>query len=163
MPEQLDPSTTTRTSPAAVPGTAAASPDAAAASPDADTLASRYAPVTSRRTRRLKIAGAVAGIAVGVAGAAYLSFGNPNSSVRGQQISYSVKSPEMVEITFNVAKPKDATVLCTLNALNTNYAQVGTKSVVVGPSQVGEDQFTVQIATSELAVTAVIESCELSD
>lgn len=151
MPEQLDPphAPTTASSPAQPP-----------ASPD---LGTRYTPAASPRARRLKIAGAVAAIAVGVAGAAYLSFGNPGSSVRGQEISYSVKSSELVEITFNVAKPEDSTVACTLNALNTNYAQVGTKTVTIGPSDVGEAQFTVPIATTELAVTAVIESCELAD
>ena len=152
VPEQLD------SSPALSP---TASPTAA--TPDAHGLSSRYAPVASVRGRRLKIAGAVTGIALGVAGAAYFSFGNPGSAVRGQEVSYSVKSSEMVEMTFNVAKPQDATVQCTLNALNTNYAQVGTKTVMIGPSDVGEAQFTVQIATTELAVTAVIESCELSD
>lgn len=150
MPEQLDPS------PALTPDhDPAVTADAHAGS--------RYAPASNPRSRRLKIAGAVAGIAVGVAGAAYLSFGNPGSSVRGQEVSYAVKSSEVVEMTFNVAKPKDATVVCTLNALNTNYAQVGTKTVTIGPSDVGEARFTVDIATTELAVTAVIESCELSD
>ena len=151
MPEQLDPSPTR---------TPQAGPPAAA---DDDAARSRYAPAVSTRSRRLKIVGAVAGIAVGVAGAAYLSFGDPSSSVRGQEVSYSVTSSESVDMTFNVAKPLDATVVCTLNALNTNYAQVGTKSVTIGPSDVQEAQFTVQIATTELAVTAVIESCELSD
>lgn len=153
MPEQLDPS------PARTPDHDPAV-DAVAADAHAG---SRYAPAPNPRSRRLKIAGAVAGIAVGVAGAAYLSFGNPGSSVRGQEVSYAVKSSEVVEMTFNVAKPKDATVVCTLNALNTNYAQVGTKTVTIGPSDVGEARFTVDIATTELAVTAVIESCELSD
>ena len=155
MPEQLDP--------IPAPTSASSSPAPSPENPEAPGLGTRYTPAVNPRTRRLKIAGAVAGITVGVAGAAYLSFGNPGSSVRGQEVSYSVKSPEMVEMTFNVAKPQDATVLCTLNALNTNYAQVGTKSVTIGPSDVGEAQFTVQIATTELAVTAVIESCELAD
>ena len=151
MPEQLDP-------------TPAPTSDPAAPQPPAPTdLSTRYTPAATPGGRRLKIAGAVAAIAVGVAGAAYLSFGNPGSSVRGQEVSYSVKSSEMVEITFNVAKPEDSTVVCTLNALNTNYAQVGTKTVTIGPSDVGEAQFTVPIATTELAVTAVIESCELAD
>ena len=151
MPEQLDlsPTSTPRPGPPA--------------SADAADARSRYAPAATPRSRRLRIIGAVAGIAVGIAGAAYLSFGDPDSSVRGQEVSYSVTSSESVEMTFNVAKPLDATVVCTLNALNTNYAQVGTRSVTIGPSDVQEAQFTVQIATTELAVTAVIESCELSD
>lgn len=148
MPEQIDssPAQTTTSSPSGAPE-----------------LGSRYSSTATPRSRRLKIAGIVAALSVGVAGAAYFSFGNPGSSVRGQEISYSVKNSEMVEITFNVAKPQDATVVCTLNALNTNYAQVGTKTVTIGPSGVDEAQFTVPIATTELAVTAVIESCELAD
>ena len=145
MPEQIDPSP--------LPG-----PDARGLGTD---LGTRYAPAPTPRSRRLKIAGAVAGLALGVAGAAYLSFGNTATTVRGQEVGFSVKGPEAVDITFNIAKPQDATVVCTLNALNTNYAQVGTKEVTIGPSEVDEARFTTQIATTELAVTAVIEGCDL--
>ncbi|SDC92067.1 protein of unknown function [Sanguibacter gelidistatuariae] len=148
MPEQLDPSHDS-------------SHDPESTTPH--DLGTRYTTAPNPRARRLKFAGSVAGIAVMVAIAAYLSFGNTASSVRGQEFGFSVKGPEAIDITFDVAKPKDATVICTLNALNTNYAQVGTKDVTIGPSDVGEARYTTQIATTELAVTAVIESCTLVD
>lgn len=131
--------------------------------PGSPDLGTRYTPAPNPRYRRLKIAGMIAALAVGVAGAAYLSFGDADTSVRGQEVGFKVEGPESVTITFDVAKPKDSTVVCTLNALNTNYAQVGTKDVTIGPSEVGEARFTTQIATTELAVTAVVESCQLVD
>lgn len=148
MPEHLDPSHESSHDPQAA---------------EAADLGTRYSPASSPRSRRLKIVGIAAGLTVGVALAAYLSFGNPATSVRGQDVGFAVQGPEAVDITFDVAKPKGATVICRLNALNTNYAQVGTKDVTIGPSEVAESRFTTQIATTELAVTAVVESCTLVD
>ena len=94
-----------------------------------------------------------------LAAVAWMAFGQQGNDVRGRDVGYSVKSPEVVEITFDVAKPRDATVVCTLEALNSSYAQVGSREVTIGPSEVGEARFTTEIATSEEAVTAVVESC----
>lgn len=115
---------------------------------------------TRRRTnpvvlRVLVAAGAVVVLAL----VAWMAFAQEGNDVRGRDVGYSVKSPEVVEITFDVAKPKDATVVCTLEALNSSYAQVGTREVTIGPSTLAEARFTTEIATSEEAVTAVVESC----
>lgn len=126
-------------------------------------LGSRYATARAPRSRRLTVLGVVAGLTVGVLGAAYMAFGSPDAGVRGKDVGFSVTSSESVTITFDVAKPADSTVVCTLNALNTNYAQVGTRDVTIGPSDKGEARYTTQIATTELAVTAVVEACDLLD
>lgn len=96
-------------------------------------------------------------IALAVAYIAWASF--VPDTIRGKNVGFNVKSSEVIEITFDVAKPLDVTVICSLDALNTNYAQVGTKDVEIGPAEQFEQRFTTEIRTTETAVTAVVESC----
>lgn len=119
----------------------------------------RYGPArTAMSPGVLRIVVVVVTVAV-VGAVAWMAFGQQGNDVRGRDVGYSVQSPEVVEITFDVAKPRDATVVCTLEALNSSYAQVGSREVTIGPSTAGETRFTTQIATSEEAVTAVVEGC----
>ncbi|MEP7762991.1 DUF4307 domain-containing protein [Sanguibacter sp. 25GB23B1] len=119
---------------------------------------------TRRPTNPVVLRVLLAGVAVAVlALVAWMAFAQEGNDVRGRDVGYSVTSPEVVEITFDVAKPKDATVVCTLEALNSSYAQVGTREVTIGPSTLAEARFTTEIATSEEAVTAVVESCRTVD
>lgn len=95
-------------------------------------------------------------LAIGVA--AWFAWGTPN--VRGRDVGYKVAGSEMVTITFDVAKPKDMTVECRLDALNTNYAQVGTRMVTIGPAEKFEQRFVEDILTTERAVTATVHDCK---
>ncbi|MBF0723839.1 DUF4307 domain-containing protein [Sanguibacter inulinus] len=113
------------------------------------------------RTTQVRLA--VAAVTVAVLSIAWVTMGPTASTVRGKDFGYSVKGPEAVDITFDVAKPKDSTVVCTVEALNENYAQVGTKEVTIGPAEVSEARYTTTIATTELAVTAVVDECVLVD
>ncbi|MBI9114717.1 DUF4307 domain-containing protein [Sanguibacter suaedae] len=129
---------------------------------DAARLADRYGAPRAPRRRTLVVVGAIL-LACGVAGAAWLAFGPSDDGVRGKTFGFSVLSSEEVEIRFDVAKPQDATVVCTLDAMNAGYAQVGTKDVTIGPSDAPERRYTTTIATSEEAVTAVVDSCRIAD
>ena len=40
---------------------------------------------------------------------------------------------------------------------------MGTKDVTIGPAEVSEARYTTTIATTELAVTAVVDECVLVD
>lgn len=113
------------------------------------------------RTTQVRLA--VAAVTVAVLSIAWVTMGPTASTVRGKDFGYSVQGPESVDITFDVAKPKDSTVVCTVEALNENYAQVGTKDVTIGPAEVTEARYTTTIATTELAVTAVVDGCVLVD
>lgn len=134
------------------------------------TAAGSAAPVASGRydtrrgiSRTTQVRLAVAAVTVAVLSIAWVTMGPTASTVRGKDFGYSVKGPEAVDITFDVAKPKDSTVVCTVEALNENYAQVGTKDVTIGPAEVSEARYTTTIATTELAVTAVVDECVLVD
>lgn len=115
--------------------------------------------MSPRATRILLVA---VGLVV-VALVGWFAFSQPGNDVRGKDVGFSVLGPEAVTITFDVAKPKDATVVCELEALNSSYAQVGTRTVTIGPSDIAEARFTVEIATSEEAVTAVVKSCRTAE
>ena len=86
------------------------------------------------RTTQVRLA--VAAVTVAVLAIAWVTMGPTATTIRGKEFGYSVQGPEAVDITFDLAKPKDATVRCTLEALNTNFAQVGTKDVTIGPVDV---------------------------
>lgn len=128
------------------------------------------APVASGRydtgrgiSRTTQVRLAVAAVTVAVLSIAWVTMGPSATTVRGKDFGYSVQGPESVDITFDVSKPKDSTVICTVEALNENYAQVGTKDVTIGPAEVSEARYTTTIATTELAVTAVVDECVLVD
>ena len=55
----------------------------------------------------------------------------------------------------------DATASCTLTALSQSYAQVGVVTATVGPASGRVVEQTVPVATQELAVTGVVDGCEI--
>ncbi|WP_435298395.1 DUF4307 domain-containing protein [Timonella sp. A28] len=109
------------------------------------------------RGRKIAIALGTLALILAVAVAAWYAWSSP--TIRGKNVGFSIKSSEVIEITFDVAKPLDMTVVCTLDALNENYAQVGTKEVTIGPADVFEQRFSTDIRTTERAVTAVVDVC----
>ncbi|MGO1317413.1 MAG: DUF4307 domain-containing protein [Cellulomonadaceae bacterium] len=78
-----------------------------------------------------------------------------------QEVGFSVQSPEVIEVTFNVTKSADVTLQCTITALNSSYGEVGSRSVTIGPGSGQRESFTIDVRTSELATTGVVDSCEV--
>jgi hypothetical protein len=52
-------------------------------------------------------------------------------------------------------------VTCTVAALSESYAEVGVRTVEVGPADSATRRVTVTVQTTELAVTGIVETCEL--
>lgn len=77
-----------------------------------------------------------------------------------KEVGFSVRSPELTEVTFHVTKRADITLRCRVVALAQSYAQVGVLDVTIPPSSGERESFTVDVRTSELATTGVVESCE---
>lgn len=138
-------------------------PDGRGASAGATVPTDRYGTRRPAGRRPLAVVGAVALLAAGVGLAAWFAFGSSSADVRGKNVGFEVLGAETVVLTFDVAKPEDATVVCTVEALSSNYAQVGAKEVTVGPADVSEQRIRTEIATSEEAVTAVVDACRLQD
>lgn len=140
----------------------ASSPAVPAARTDLDDRYGRLTP-DARRSRRLKAAAAAA-IALGTVGAGWAGW----SMVAGEPwttkpVGYSVKGPELTEVTFHVTKRADLALRCKVVALAENYAQVGYRDVIIPASSGERESFTVEVRTSELATTGMVESCERLD
>lgn len=101
------------------------------------------------------------GIAIATGLVAYGSFAGQNSSIRVQDVGFVINGSESVTLRFNVAKPKDVTVVCDVEALSHSFAQVGVVEVTVGPANTSEQEVSVTIPTVETAVTATADSCTI--
>ncbi|MBD3778759.1 MAG: DUF4307 domain-containing protein [Micrococcales bacterium] len=114
-------------------------------------------PPTSRRATRAAVAVlAVLGLAVVV----WLGVGQARTPVRWDEVGFRVDGPTSTEVTFDVTKDPDATAVCRVQALSEGYAEVGVRTVEVGPAGTRTQRVTATILTAEQAVTAVVESCE---
>jgi hypothetical protein len=75
-------------------------------------------------------------------------------------VGFSVTSAESVEVTFDVSMPPGTEAVCTVTALSRNFAEVGAVDVEVGPDTARTVRHTVTVATTELATTGVVDSCD---
>jgi len=123
--------------------------------------AGRYGPEPTPRRRRLAVAGIVLVALVGIAVTLAIGLRSANEPVRYKDFGFDVVSPERVDVTFEVYMDAGTTAVCTLDALNESYAQVGTVDVTIGPVDVAEARYTVEVATSELATTGIVQSCRV--
>ncbi|MFF1529851.1 DUF4307 domain-containing protein [Cellulomonas sp. NPDC058312] len=123
--------------------------------------AGRYGRATTPGRRRAARIAVVALAVVGVAVVVWIGLGRAATPVRWDEVGYRVDGSTATSITFDVTKDADATVVCRVQALSERYAEVGVQSVTVGPAGTATQRVTATIPTAQLAVTAVVESCEL--
>ncbi len=119
----------------------------------------RYGRAPSAGRRRAWRIGIGALAAAGVALVVWLGIGYSDRPVRWSDVGFDVVSSERIDVTFEVTMKPGTTAVCTLDALATNFAQVGTVDIRVGPSEQTQAHYTATIATSELATTGVVSSC----
>ncbi|MGW6131906.1 DUF4307 domain-containing protein [Cellulomonas sp. NPDC055163] len=124
---------------------------------DAGTPAGRYGRETSVPRRTWVVVAVVAGVVV-VAVLAWIMSGMQRDVVRWQDHGFRVE-PDRVVMTFEVTKDPAATVECRLLALNQAAAEVGFRTVTVGPARTSVVRLTETVATAELAVTGTVETC----
>ena len=124
-----------------------------------DLLAQRYGkqPKLSR-TRWLWIS--VVGIVLMMIGVLFASMANYNP-VQSQDIGFSVKDPTQVVLDFELSKPLDAVAICSVEALNEQFLQVGYKIIEIGPQETSTVRLSVSINTTELSTTALVDECRL--
>ena len=124
-----------------------------------DLLAQRYGkqPKLSR-TRWLWIS--AVGIVLMMIGVLFASMANYNP-VQSRDLSFSVKDPTQVVLDFELSKPLDAVAVCSVEALNEQFLQVGYKIIEIGPQETSTVRLSVSINTTELATTALVDECRL--
>lgn len=121
-------------------------------------LSERYG-VRATNPRRNKIL-AVLGVAAMTITAAWFGFAN-YSPLSYEDLGYRVVSEFRTEVDFELNKPKEATAVCSIQALNNQFAQIGWVEVEFGPSEFTTLRHTVLVNTTEEAVTGLVDSCEL--
>ena len=128
-----------------------------------ETLAGRYGPPRTARARRATVAVAVIGGAIVLALAVWIGAAVLRDPVQWNDVGFSVKGPDRVDVTFDVVKDPAASARCTLHALNASFAEVGVLTVTVGAEAARVSRHTVTLSTQELAVTGIVRSCEAVD
>jgi hypothetical protein len=124
-----------------------------------DLLATRY----GKQAKLSKVSWrwiSVIGITLMAIGVLFASMANYNP-VQSQDIGFSVKDPTQVILDFELTKPIDAVAVCSVEALNEQFGQVGYKVIEIGPQETGKVRLSVSINTTELATTALVDECRL--
>lgn len=126
-----------------------------------DLLAKRYGkrPAgagSSRRTRVFAVIGV--SLLTLLVGLFSLTTYNPISF---KDLSYKVESNLSVWVEFEVSAPSGTQVRCDIQALNNQFSVVGHKTVILPPSTDPVGKYSVRLNTTELAVTGLVDKCEL--
>ena len=123
--------------------------------------AGRYDRDLTPRRRRMTWVALGTLVAAAVAVVAWLGYGVFRDPVQWTPVGYSVKGPDRIDVTFDITKAPEATVSCTIVALSSAYAEVGVRTVTIGPSDQRAQRFTESVATQELSVTGEVRTCSV--
>ncbi|MCL1869634.1 MAG: DUF4307 domain-containing protein [Promicromonosporaceae bacterium] len=119
----------------------------------------RYGRSGGGLTRGRKIAIAVA-LVLAVAFAGWLALAQFMASpVQADVVSFRVTSAEEIQIDFQVSMSPGTKAVCTVTALASDFSEVGTKQVPVGPARTDTARYTVTLRTSQKADSGVIDGC----
>ena len=95
-----------------------------------------------------------------VAITAYFALGN-NQGFSYKDVGFSVVSEIETIVEIEITKPKDKTVICSIEALNGQFGTVGWKELEFGPSEFLTLRHTIRLNTTELALTGLVDECRL--
>jgi len=124
---------------------------------NSELLRERYGQKAGVNPKRFR-AFAIVGVVLMTITAMWFGFAN-HSPISHQDIGFRVVSEWQTEVDFEITKPNDATVVCSIEALNNSYLTVGYKEVVIGPSDFRTNRLSVMVNTTELAVTGLVDEC----
>ncbi|NTW41838.1 MAG: DUF4307 domain-containing protein [Cellulomonadaceae bacterium] len=125
--------------------------------------AGRYGPVRAPSRRRRAVV-LVALLVVAACVAVWLGWQQASVPVRWQDVGYTLDGASAVQIDFDVIRSDPSTaVRCRLRALNQQYAEVGVRMVDVPGGDETTLRLTADVATSEAAVTGLVDSCWVLD
>lgn len=121
-------------------------------------MASRYGErkTNPKRNRILTIVG----VGVLTIVAAWFGFAN-YSPLSFKDLGYRVLSDYRVEVDFELTRPQGAVAICSIEALNNSFAQVGWVEVIIPATEQTTTRNTITLTTTELAVTGLVDECRL--
>jgi hypothetical protein len=124
-------------------------------------LDARYGRTPGRRRRGVVIAilVAVAVLGAAIAWVFWVGLLTPASTIDNQDVGYHRVDDTTLQITEQLSTDPGTALTCTFEGLNTRFAIVGWKVVDIPPSTERLRHVTVEIRTSERAVTGTVGSC----
>lgn len=122
-------------------------------------LAKRYGQKPKPDIRKWRPIGVIAVVLMSIA-ALTVSALNFNPA-QYQEIGFRVVSQWQTEIDFELSKPKNATAVCSFEALNNSFLAVGYREIEFGPTDFETNRHTISVLTTERAVTGVVKDCSL--
>jgi hypothetical protein len=122
----------------------------------------RYGPAPSPSSGRRRRLGLVVVGVLGLAVAVWIALNVAGQPVSWNDVGFHVQGPQATDVTFEVTKATDATVTCQVKALSESYAEVGVRTVTVGPSDAASQRITATVQTTELAVSGTVDRCDLA-
>jgi hypothetical protein len=124
-------------------------------------VADRYGRVPSRSRRNLAVLAVVIVVAAALGWFAWAAWSG-RASATGTDVGFVVVDDGTVQVTFDVTKPKDRTATCTLQALDSGFAVVGTVQVQVPRSDQDVVRQTSTVRTTNRATTGRVETCSVN-
>ncbi|KGM10977.1 DUF4307 domain-containing protein [Cellulomonas bogoriensis] len=121
--------------------------------------AGRYGPPPRPGHHRRAVAALTALGVLGTAVVVWVGIGLARTPVTWQDVGFTL-ADDQVEVVYEVTRLEPGTeVRCTVEALNSAFAQVGVVEVVVPPADTRTVRLANAVRTSEPAVTGVVRDC----
>ena len=135
---------------------------AAPAPQAAEPPSARYGRRTPPHVVRRRLVAAFAVFALVFGGfAAWVVQARHAGGVRWQDVASEIDGDARVRVTFDITLPVGSTGVCTLQARNIGFAEVGRIDAPVGPFTAATARVTVPMPTTERAVEGHVEACAL--
>lgn len=101
----------------------------------------------------------VVGIGLAVAAITWVGVRDASQRISATTVGYKVVDDATVRITFDVIRPRDLAVTCTLRAMDGSFTVVGTSDVLLPPGDETGTRHVETIRTATRAVTGVVQDC----
>ncbi len=118
----------------------------------------RAVPRPAPGTGRWWLIGTVA-IVLAVAAISWVSLHDSSNRITATTVAYDVVDDSSVLIRFDVTRPPQLSVSCTLRALDGHFGVVGSSVVAIPPGAEGTTHQVATIRTAARAVTGVVQDC----
>lgn len=113
---------------------------------------------TSERVRRIVAFGAALTL-VGTVLAVWWGLASTLGKPSWNDLAYDVRNPREVVVRFQLTRPEDITVRCTIVAQETGHATVGRTTVDIPPGPPATGVHEVTVRTTSLAVIGRVRTC----
>jgi len=89
----------------------------------------------------------------------YREYSVADQRVTAQTLGFDVVDARTVSIDFEVSKPPEMTVVCTLQAQDIRHAVVGSATATIPPADQRSSRHEASIRTTTQAVAALVHDC----